>query len=142
MLDRLIAGNTMVELSTLPELGATCGVPLARAFMAAVFLYSGQDKLRHWRAGVEEVTGLRLPMPRLFAATTIAVQIVAGLSVLSGVGAAWGAAVLAFFTAAATVLGHRFWLLHGQPARKEFTTSLEHLAIIGGLLLLVIVGTG
>jgi hypothetical protein len=33
------------------------------------------------------------------------------------------------------VLGHRFWLLHGQVARHEFTTALEHLAIVGGLLL-------
>jgi putative oxidoreductase len=77
-------------------------------------------------------------MPRLFAAATIAVQIVGGLSMLSGIGAAWGAAILALFTAAATILGHRFWQLHGQPARQELTTSLEHLAIVGGLLLLVV----
>jgi uncharacterized membrane protein YphA (DoxX/SURF4 family) len=114
------------------------GVPLARALLSAVFLYSAQDKLRHWREGIKEVSDLGLPMPRLFAAATIAVQLVGGLSVLSGVGAVWGAAVLAFFTAAATVLGHRFWLLHGDPARKEFTTSLEHLAIVGGLLLLIL----
>ena len=37
----------MADLSALPELGASYGVPVARAFMAAVFLYSGQDKLRH-----------------------------------------------------------------------------------------------
>ena len=138
MLDRLIAGNTMAELSTLPELGATYGIPLARAFMAAVFLYSGQDKLRHWREGVEEIAGLGLPMPRLSAAATIAVQIVAGLSVLLGIGTAVGAAFLALFTAAATILGHRFWLLRGKQAQQELTTSLEHLAIIGGLLLLIV----
>ena len=128
----------MIELSNLPELGTSYGVPLARAFMAAVFLYSGQDKLRHWQAGVQEVAGLGLPMPRLLAAITIVVQIAGGLSVLSGIGVALGAAILALFTAAATVLGHRFWLLHGQPARQELTTSLEHLAIVGGLLLLVV----
>jgi uncharacterized membrane protein YphA (DoxX/SURF4 family) len=128
----------MAGLSTLRELGASYAVPLARAFLAAVFLYSGQDKLRHWQAVVEEVAGLGMPMPRLFAAATIAVQIVAGLSVLSGIGAAFGAAILALFTAAATVLGHRFWLLHGQPVRQELTTSLEHLAIVGGLLLLIV----
>jgi transmembrane protein len=131
----------MAELSTLPELGATYGVPLARAFMAAVFLYSGQDKLRHWQAGVDEVAGLGLPMPRLASAATIAIQIVGGLSVLLGVGTAVGAVVLALFTAAATVLGHRFWLLRGKQAQQEFTTSLEHLAIIGGLLLLAILST-
>jgi uncharacterized membrane protein YphA (DoxX/SURF4 family) len=130
----------MAGLSNLQELGVVYGVPLARALMAAVFLYSGQDKIRHWRAGVEEVSGLRMPMPQLFAAATIVVQIVGGLSVLSGIGLFFGAAVLALFTAAATILGHRFWLLHGQPAKQELTTTLEHLAIVGGLLLLAVSG--
>jgi len=130
----------MAGLSNLQELGVVYGVPLARALMAAVFLYSGQDKIRHWRAGVEEVAGLGMPMPQLFAAATIVVQIVGGLSVLSGIGLFFGAAVLALFTAAATILGHRFWLLHGQPAKQELTTTLEHLAIVGGLLLLAVSG--
>ena len=130
----------MAGLSNLQELGVVYGVPLARVLMAAVFLYSGQDKIRHWRAGVEEVAGLGMPMPQLFAAATIVVQIVGGLSVLSGIGLVFGAAVLALFTAAATILGHRFWLLHGQQAKQELTTSLEHLAIVGGLLLLVVSG--
>jgi uncharacterized membrane protein YphA (DoxX/SURF4 family) len=113
------------------------GVLLAHALLAAVFLYSGQDKLRHWQDGINEVTDLGLPWPRLFAAATIATQLIGGLAVLTGIGAAWGAAVLALFTLAATVLGHRFWLLHGDRAKQEFTTSLEHLAIVGGLLLLI-----
>jgi putative oxidoreductase len=130
----------MVGLSNLPELGVVYGVPLARALMAAVFLYSGQDKIRHWQEGVEEVAGLGITLPQLFAAATVVIQIVGGLSVLSGIGLVFGAAVLALFTAAATILGHRFWLLHGRPAKQELTTSLEHLAIVGGLLLLVVSG--
>jgi uncharacterized membrane protein YphA (DoxX/SURF4 family) len=114
------------------------GILPARALLAAVFLYSGQDKLRHWQAGIKEVANLGLPWPRLFAAGTIATQFIGGLAVLTGIGAAWGAAVLAFFTLAATVAGHRFWLLHGDPAKQELTTSLEHLAIVGGLLLLIV----
>jgi transmembrane protein len=50
---------------------------------------------------------------------------------------AWlGALLLAGFTAAATVIGHRFWLRRGAELRHELTTSLEHVAIVGGLLLL------
>jgi uncharacterized membrane protein YphA (DoxX/SURF4 family) len=50
---------------------------------------------------------------------------------------AWlGALVLAAFTVAATVVGHRFWLRRGAEFRHELTTSLEHVAIVGGLLLL------
>jgi uncharacterized membrane protein YphA (DoxX/SURF4 family) len=111
------------------------GVIAARLMLAAVFLYSGQDKLRHWRASVAELTVRGLPAPSLFATATIATQIAGGISVAFGIAAAVGAALLAAFTIAATVFGHRFWLLHGMAARRELTTSLEHLAIVGGLIL-------
>ena len=125
-------------VSTLREIVLPYGTLLARVLLAAVFLYSGQDKLRHWKAAVSEVAEIGLPWPRLFAGATIALQLLGGLAVLSGVGAALGAAMLAAFTIAATLLGHRFWLLHGDRARREFTTSLEHLAIVGGLLLVIL----
>jgi uncharacterized membrane protein YphA (DoxX/SURF4 family) len=120
------------------EAAISYGILLARALLAAVFLYSGQDKLRHWQAGIKEVADLGLPWPRLCAAATIATQLLGGLAVLTGIGAAWGAAILALFTLAATALGHPFWRLHGDRARQEFTTSMEHLAIVGGLLLLTV----
>jgi uncharacterized membrane protein YphA (DoxX/SURF4 family) len=120
------------------EAAISYGILLARVLLSAVFLYSGQDKLRHWQSGVREVADLGLPWPLLFAAATIATQLLGGLAVLTGIGAAWGAAVLALFTIAATVLAHRFWLLHGDRAKQEFTTSMEHLAIVGGLLLLAL----
>jgi len=121
----------------LASLAATYGLPFARLLLAAVFLYSGVDKLRHWRAGVAEVTELGLPWPAPFAAATIATQLLGGLSLALGLGALIGAALLAGFTIAATVLGHRFWLLHGNRAKQEFTTALEHVAIVGGLVLVM-----
>jgi uncharacterized membrane protein YphA (DoxX/SURF4 family) len=114
------------------------GWPLARVMLAAVFLYSGQDKLRHWRASVAEVGNMGLPLPAVFAAATILTQLLGGASLALGLGAAAGAALLALFTIAATVLGHRFWLLHGAAAQQELTTSLEHVAIVGGLLSIVV----
>ncbi len=114
------------------------GEILTRLGLAAVFLYAGFDKLTHWRESVAEVVELHLPKPTLFAVMTIVTQLVAGAMVASGFGAAFGAIMLAGFTALATVLGHRFWLLRGQAARHEFTTALEHVAIISGLLLLAL----
>jgi uncharacterized membrane protein YphA (DoxX/SURF4 family) len=49
-----------------------------------------------------------------------------------------GAALLAAFTIAATLLGHRFRLRQGDSTRQELTTRLEHLAIVGGLLILIV----
>jgi uncharacterized membrane protein YphA (DoxX/SURF4 family) len=113
------------------------GVLAARVMLAVVFLYSGQDKLRHWGASIDEVAKMGLPVPAAFAAATILTQLLGGLSVATGIGAPVGAALLAFFTIVATLLGHRFWLLRGEVARHELTTSLEHLAIVGGLLLVI-----
>jgi uncharacterized membrane protein YphA (DoxX/SURF4 family) len=112
------------------------GLLIARLCLAAVFLYSGADKLWHWRSSVEEVKGDGLPWPAAFAGATVATQLVGGCLVATGFFAWLGALLLAGFTVAATVVGHRFWLRGGAEYRRELTTSLEHLAIVGGLLLL------
>lgn len=111
---------------------------VSAVLLALVFLYSGADKARHWSDGVEEVTDLGLPFPTLFAAATIATQLVGGLAVATGIFAGLGALLLSLFTILATVLGHKFWLRHGPEARRELTTALEHLAIVGGLLGIVV----
>ena len=112
--------------------------PIARLCLAAVFLYSGVDKLWHWRSSIEEVGSDGLPWPAAFAGATVFTQLVGGFLVATGFFAWLGALLLAGFTVAATLLGHRFWLRHGSEFRHELTTSLEHVAIVGGLLLLCV----
>jgi len=113
--------------------------PIARLCLAAVFLYSGVDKLWHWRSSIEEVRSDGLPWPAAFAGATVFTQLVGGILVATDFFAWLGALLLAGFTAAATLVGHRFWLRHGAEFRRELTTSLEHVAIVGGLLLLSVV---
>jgi uncharacterized membrane protein YphA (DoxX/SURF4 family) len=100
-----------------------------------VFLDSGVDKLRHWRSSIEEVTGDGPPWPVAFAGATVFTQLVGGCLVAAGFFAWLGAPWLAGFAVVATLLGHRFWLRLGAEFRHELTTSLEHVAIVGGLLL-------
>ena len=112
------------------------GLLIARLCLAIVFLYSGVDKLTHWRASIEEVKGDGLPWPAGFAAATVFTQLVGGFLVATGFFAWLGALLLAGFTVAATLVGHRFWLRRGSEFAHELTTSLEHVAIVGGLVLL------
>ena len=114
-------------------------LPIARLCLAAVSLYSGVDKLWHWRSSIEEVKSDGLPWPAVFAGATVFTQLVGGCLVAIGFFAWLGALLLAGFTVAATVVGHRFWLRRGAEFRHELTTSLEHVAIVGGLLLLSLV---
>ena len=57
---------------------------IARLCLAAVFLYSGVDKLWHWRSSIEEVKGDGLPWPAVFAGATVFTQLVGGCLVLRG----------------------------------------------------------
>jgi putative oxidoreductase len=114
------------------------GFLIARLCLAAVFLYSGVDKLTHWRASIEEVKGDGLPWPAAFVGATVFTQLVGGFLVATGFFAWLGALLLAGFTIAATLVGHRFWLRRGAEFQHELTTSLEHVAIVGGLLLLAV----
>jgi uncharacterized membrane protein YphA (DoxX/SURF4 family) len=109
---------------------------IARLCLAIVFLYSGFDKLWHWRSSIEEVKGDGLPWPAALVGATVFTQLVGGCLVATGFFAWLGALLLAGFTVAATLVGHRFWLRRGTEFRHELTTSLEHVAIVGGLLLL------
>jgi uncharacterized membrane protein YphA (DoxX/SURF4 family) len=125
-------------VSALPAVGMLA----ARVGLSAVFLYSGLTKLLDWSGGVAETTALGLPMPALALAATVLVQIGCGLMVLAGLGARTGALLLAGFTIVATLIAHRFWAHEGPARQQQLTTFLEHAAIAGGFLLLVLHGPG
>jgi uncharacterized membrane protein YphA (DoxX/SURF4 family) len=112
------------------------GIVAARLLLAAVFLYSGIEKICYRRAALDEVRGFGLPWPRLCVVLTILTQLGGGILVASGYFVWLGALLLAGFTIAATLVGHRFWLYGGERFRHELTTTLEHVAIVGGLLLI------
>ena len=118
------------------------GSLLARACFSAVFLWSGITKLFDPAGGIAEVAALHLPAPRLALALTIVCQIGAGLLVLVGFWTRPAAVVLLGFTVVATLLAHRGSGLSGVARQQQITTSLEHLAIVGGFLLLAIYGAG
>lgn len=114
----------------------------ARICLSAVFLYSGFTKLLDLPAGYAEVAGLGLPFPWIALAATLVVQIGGGLTVLIGWRALFGAFLLAAFTLIATLLAHGFWSPSGVERIRQLTTSLEHLAIVGGFILIMAYGPG
>jgi putative oxidoreductase len=118
------------------------GLFAARVCLSAVYLYSGIDKLIHRADAIAELQALKLPRPELLRPMVIAVQLIGGLMVLLGVAAHLGALLLLVFTATATLLAHRPFDHAGAARRMQFTIALEHLAICGGLLLLVLLGSG
>src|ERR1700730_6038539 len=66
------------------------GFLIARLCLAAVFLYSGVDKLWHWRSSIEEVRSDGLPWPTAFAGAMVFTQLVGGCLVATGCSACLG----------------------------------------------------
>lgn len=120
----------------------TIGPLAARICLSAVFLYSGLTKLLDLPAAYQEVVGLGLPFPWAALAVTLAVQLAGGLMVLLGWHARLGAFILAAFTIVATLWAHGFWSLSGPERVRQLTVSLEHLAIVGGFILIMVRGPG
>ena len=115
---------------------------LARFCLSFVFLWSGVSKALHPVAGKAEIAALGLPNPAFFLPLVIGCQICAGLMVLLGFWARLGALGLLGFTLIATLLAHGSRGLTGEKRQQQETTTFEHLAIVGGFLLVAIHGAG
>jgi putative oxidoreductase len=71
-----------------------------------------------------------------------AAEIVCALMVLVGLKARWGALILAVFTACTIIFVHHFWDMEGAALLQHRADALKDLSILGGLLLIVAVGSG
>jgi uncharacterized membrane protein YphA (DoxX/SURF4 family) len=114
----------------------------ARVCLSAAYLYSGTAKLIDIPAGTAEVAHLGLPAPGVFLALTILVQLGGGFLVLVGLWTRLAAFLLLGFTMVATVLAHNPLGMEGVEFQQQLTTSLEHLAIVGGFILIIAEGGG
>ncbi len=110
---------------------------LGRSLIALLFLFSAFSKLRDWSGGLAEVRAMGLPMPALALAGTVALQFGGGLMLTLGWNSRWAALALAAFTLLASFMAHPFWRASGAKAQQQRMTFAEHLAIVGGLLMVV-----
>lgn len=121
-------------------LGRSWLVLLARIAVALPFMLSGIAKLFDFAGATAEIRGLTgLEPAALFATLVILTQLGGSALLIAGGRHAWiGAAALAGFTILATLYAHAFWM---KPAGERFLHQnifFEHVAIVGGLVLLAV----
>ncbi|MEI4505965.1 DoxX family protein [Sphingopyxis sp. CCNWLW253] len=112
---------------------------LAAALLTLPDWTSGVAKLFDLGGALGEARHFGLEPAALVVLLTIAVQIGGSLLVILGRQAWLGAGALGVFTAAATLVAHPFWQVADPMARfHERNTFLEHVGLIGGLILAAI----
>ncbi|AJP71801.1 DoxX family protein [Sphingomonas hengshuiensis] len=108
----------------------------ARALLTLPFSTSGIAKLFDLPGALGEAAHFGLQPAMLTVAATILVQIGGSALLIAGRAAWLGAGALGVFTALATLIAHPYWTLADPVARfHERNTFLEHVGLIGGLML-------
>jgi putative oxidoreductase len=114
----------------------------ARICLAGVYLVSGVHKALWYQKAVDEFRGANVPAIVLFLPMTIALHLLGGLALVTGVYLQEAALALALFTVIATVKVHCFWRMSGRQRLERSRIAMGNLAVIGGLILLAVVGPG
>jgi len=113
-------------------------VLVARILIAQVFLLTALAGSP--TAGY--LTSLGVPSPAFWSAIAIAVEWIAGFSLIFGVATRYGALLAILYVIVATALAHRYWEYPQAQQVAQYTNFIKNLAIIGGLLLLFVQGAG
>ncbi len=128
---------------------------LGRIFLSLLFVVSGVQKVMDITETTKMLTDLAVPIPeqivpylqgvpkyQALGYLVAGVELLGGLMVLVGLKARWGALLLVVYTAVAIVFVHHFWDMAGAAFKTNLTEALKNLSIIGGLFLVVAVGSG
>lgn len=109
---------------------------LARLALVGAYLLGGIVKLADWSAAVAEQTHFGMTPPAIWAAITIAVELIGPLLILSGRLVWLGAGMLGVFTLLAAITANAFWTMPAGAMRFAATNAFfEHLGLIGGFIL-------
>ena len=112
---------------------------LARIILTTPFWGAFIEHGLGFKGWVGTMAHFNLNPPIVFAVFTLATLLVGTITVVFTDKWAWvGAALLGGFTALTIPIAHAFWNMKEPQAHTEFYTVLEHIAIVGGLMVMAI----
>ncbi|MBA16368.1 MAG: hypothetical protein CMN73_08425 [Sphingomonas sp.] len=113
---------------------------LARFALVGAYILGGLVKLTDWPSAVAEQAHFGMHPPALWAAITIAVELVGPVLILAGRFVWFGAGMLGVFTGLAALVANDFWNLPAGHDRFMATNAFfEHIGLIGGFVLAALV---
>jgi len=111
---------------------------IARILLTLPFWASGLSKLIMFDQGVAEMEHFGFTPGVVFNIAVIVTQLGGSLLVILNRATWLGAGALAVFTALTILLVHTFWNKEGEAAMISMFFALEHISVIGGLILVSI----
>lgn len=115
-------------------IGTTWFGYLARTVLTFMFWGSGLSKLIDFQTGVAEMTHFGLEPAIAFNVATIIVQLGGSALIILNRWTWLGAGALAVFTTLTIPIAHTFWAMEEPFKTIEFHVVMEHITVIGGLM--------
>ncbi len=115
---------------------------VGRVLLATIFVISGVSKLLDWSMTAGYMRSAGLPVVDLLLPIAAAIEILGGLSLVTGTYTRLGAAALILYLIPTTLVFHHFWTWSGAARQMQMVNFLKNLSIMGGLLVLLGQGAG
>lgn len=114
----------------------------ARVLLMVLFVMFGFQKLMSFEGTVGYMAATGAPMPAVSAVIAVVVELIAGVMIVLGFYTRPLALVLAAYTVATALIGHRYWGLSGVEQFMAMINFYKNVSIAGGLMLLALTGPG
>lgn len=108
--------------------------PIGRALAGLLFLVSGINKILGFSYVAGWMSSSGLPAAGVLLTLTILLEVGAGLALITGFQARFGAAALALFLVPVTLIFHGFWHADAAELQNQLNHFMKNVAILGGML--------
>ena len=116
---------------------------LARLCLATIFLFEAYDSIQYYDHTQQTMTDYGITWRQdVLLVTCIVLLIVGGCSLLIGYHAKLGAILLLLYWVPVTLIVYSFWNDPLEVRRLHSILFMKNIAIIGGLLMVLVNGTG
>jgi putative oxidoreductase len=118
------------------------GPLIGRILLSVIFILAGLHKITGFESTAGYMASKGLPMVNVLLVLTIIIELGGGLLILVGYQARWAATAIFLFLIPVTLIFHPFWSFTGQEATQNFQSFFKNLAIMGGMVYLMVHGSG
>ena len=116
---------------------------IGRIFISFIFLFEAYDSIKYFGATKESMDDYGLVWNQdLLLGFSIFILILGGILVLIGYRSSFGAVLLLLYWIPVTFIVHSFWNDAAQFRRVESMAFMKNIAIMGGLLMILVNGSG
>lgn len=116
---------------------------IARVFLAFIFFFEAYDTITHFKATKETMASYGITWnPDILLSFCLFLLILGGILVLIGYRSKLGAILLLIYFIPITIIFHSWWNDPGDIKRIQSILFMKNLAIMGGLLMVVVNGSG